>query len=358
MSVTCQAIGRAIEISKSEVAILIVDEHWKLRPEFTARYGETGHTKCVQDVTYNLSYLSQAIIAESPPLFETYLEWVKSLFAGLNIPTSELTESLTIARDIFDRRLPPEDSKIVAEYLDAGLKCLAKPPVGTPSFFVDEHPLSDFARKYLAELRGENRPAANAMILDAVAQGTSVKDIYLNVFQPSQYEIGRLWQLNEMTVAEEHYCTAATQLIMAQLYPYTFASKKNGLRLLAVCIGDELHEIGLHMVADLFEMEGWDTYYLGSNTPAAVVLQTLDARRPNVLAISATMTYHVELVGGLIAKVREANLDTIPQIIVGGYPFNVDPKLWQHVGADGYARDAEQAVAEGNRLTQSTSEHE
>ncbi len=58
------------------------------------------------------------------------------------------------------------------------------------------------------------------------------------------------------------------------------------------------------MVAGLFEMDGWDTYYLGSNTPIAIVLQTLDPPKPEVLAISATMTFHVGLVTDLIAEAR------------------------------------------------------
>ena len=39
--------------------------------------------------------------------------------------------------------------------------------------------------------------------------GISVKDIYLHVFQSSLYEIGRLWQENKITVAQEHYCQYA-----------------------------------------------------------------------------------------------------------------------------------------------------
>jgi methanogenic corrinoid protein MtbC1 len=36
--------------------------------------------------------------------------------------------------------------------------------------------------------------------------------------------------------------------------------------------------------------------------------------------------------------------------MVGGYPFNIAPNLWQSVGADGYARDAQQAVTVAESL--------
>jgi methanogenic corrinoid protein MtbC1 len=210
------------------------------------------------------------------------------------------------------------------------------------------------ARQYLdALLRGDRRTACE-LVLNAVGQGTSAKDVYLQLFQPTQHEIGRLWQMNRITVAQEHYCTAATQLIMSQLYPHVFATERIGRRLVATCVGDELHELGVRMVADLFELEGWDTYYLGANAPADTILQAVEAQRVDVLAISATMTFHVREVAALIDRVRRHEASRDVTILVGGYPFNVAPGLWQEVGADGYARDAEQAVMLAQRLVGGT----
>jgi MerR family transcriptional regulator, light-induced transcriptional regulator len=343
-------VGTLIDLQKNEIAELIVAEQWRRNPAFTDRYGPAGKAKCIQDVGYNLSYLSESIAADSEPLFLTYIQWVKSLFEGLKIPTIELSESLSITAEILKSNVPGENGLIAAKFIDAGIKALTEAPAVPPSFFLDENPLSDFARKYLSNLRNEERSVASEMILDAVKCGTSVKDIYLGVFEPSQREIGRLWQTSQMTVAEEHYCTAATQLIMSQLYPNIFSSKKNGRRMVAVCTGNELHEIGLHMVADIFEMEGWDTYYLGANTPTSILCQTIEKRDPDILAISGTMTFHVKIIDELIDAVKTALPGLRTKILVGGYPFNIEPELWSRVGADGSARNAVQAVAAANQL--------
>ena len=180
-------------------------------------------------------------------------------------------------------------------------------------------------------------------------EDTSVKDVYLHVFQPAQREVGRLWQTNQISVAQEHYCTAATQLIMSLLYPRIFASGRIGHTLVATCVVGELHELGVRMVADFFEMEGWDTYYVGANTPTNSILRTLADRKADVLAISATMTFHVRAVAQLIAEVRASEACSSVHILVGGYPFNVSLDLWQQVGASGYASDAQQAVRVANR---------
>ncbi|HEY5309978.1 MAG TPA: cobalamin B12-binding domain-containing protein, partial [Casimicrobiaceae bacterium] len=52
-------------------------------------------------------------------------------------------------------------------------------------------------------------------------------------------------------------------------------------------VSGDLHELGARMVADFFEMEGWDSYYTGANTPTGGVVQAIVERRPDVLAISA-----------------------------------------------------------------------
>jgi methanogenic corrinoid protein MtbC1 len=102
------------------------------------------------------------------------------------------------------------------------------------------------------------------------------------------------------------------------------------------------------MVADFFEMAGWDTYYLGANTPAASVVSAVSNYRADVLAISATLTPHIAQVVDLIGETRRLSPPLV--ILVGGFPFNISPSLWQQVGADGTAPDARSAVELAERL--------
>jgi methanogenic corrinoid protein MtbC1 len=195
-------------------------------------------------------------------------------------------------------------------------------------------------------VRGD-RHSASRLILDEAERGTSVRDIYLFVFQPVLREVGRLWHSNQIGVAQERYCTTCTQFTMSQLYPRIFSVRRNGLRMVAASVAGDLHEIGLRMVSDFFEMEGWDAFYLGANTPISCILQQVAERSPQVLAISATMTFHLHTVAELIAATRTAG--NAPRILVGGGPFNSVPGLWKDVDADGYAADAAAAVAMARR---------
>lgn len=350
MSETTTQASAFILAQRDVLAEAIVARQYQLQSQFWKPFGDSGRAKSVRDAGYHLTYLSEALFASDPTLFVEYVAWVKALFAGLKFPEDVLSQSLECMRAVFQEQLPENMRAIACEYVQAGLDALPRAPVAPESFVSTEAPLGALARAYLdALLRGE-RAAASQLILDAVERGTSVKDIYLNVFQCTQREIGRLWQTNQISVAQEHFCTAATQVVMSQLYPRIFSGVKTGRKLVVTCVGGELHEIGARMVADFFEMEGWDTYFLGANTPTDSILRTLDERGADALAISATMTFHVSRVAELIARVRASGAGNHTKLLVGGYPFNLSPQLWQTLGADGYARDAQEAIEVAGRL--------
>ena len=204
--------------------------------------------------------------------------------------------------------------------------------------------LAPLAQCYLDALLAADRGAARRLIFDAVDDGESLQSIYLDVFQPALYEVGRRWEINEITVADEHFCTAATQLIMSELYPRIFEQPRCGRSLIAASVSGELHEIGIRMVCDLFEMNGWDAYYVGANTPADAVVSTAASRGMDVLGVSATMQQHVDRVAQLIEAVnRNPELSDL-RIMVGGQPFNESPELWRQIGAHGCADRADHAV--------------
>ncbi len=172
----------------------------------------------------------------------------------------------------------------------------------------------------------------------------SIKEVYCHIFEPCQYEIGRLWQSNVVSVAQEHYCTAFTQLIMSQLYPYIFRSDRTVRgTIVAACVSGELHEIGARMLCDLLEMEGWNTIYLGANVPTAGIVDVLRDNHSDILAVSASMTFHIRAVREVIAAVRLASPPT--RILVGGYAFKIAPGLWRDVGADYWTKDAVDAIS-------------
>jgi len=207
------------------------------------------------------------------------------------------------------------------------------------------------AERYLDCLLGQDRACAMQLIDAALKHGLTVRDIYLHIIQPAQYEVGRLWEHDRLSAANEHYCTAISQLVVARLYPcWLKAPPPGAAKAVVTCVNGELHELGARMVADLLEMDGWDTSYLGASTPTRSVIGLLRTRRAELLAISCAMSFFVPAVETLITMVRKVPELSDLKILVGGHAFCTDRTLWQRVGADGCGCDAEEAVSVARAL--------
>ncbi|ABB39880.2 cobalamin B12-binding domain protein [Oleidesulfovibrio alaskensis G20] len=207
------------------------------------------------------------------------------------------------------------------------------------------------AGTYLELMLQARRNDALRCIQKAIARGASLSDIYLKVLQPVMYETGRLWQTNAIDIAVEHYITAATQLTMAHIFPHALSKKRTGKKMVGGCLGSELHQLGLHMLCDLFESEGWDTYFMGAATPGKSFLTVVSDQHPDLLCISVTMQRGVPEVRETIELLRAKLGADCPKILVGGLPFILSPGLAAAVGADGTGTDGAQAVALATQLT-------
>jgi methanogenic corrinoid protein MtbC1 len=338
---------------KREIAAALVEREFARHPELEERYGEIGRAKSLQDADYHLAYLANALAFNSPKLFIDYVDWARLMLARRGVLPSDLAFHLECMREVLLELLSPEAGREAARFLDAALDAMPGMSDELPSYLENDSPLSPLAHQYLRALLRAERHLASRLVLEAVDAGASVKDIYLAVFQPAQREVGRLWQVNQISVAQEHYCTAATQLIMSQLYPKLFAGERKGPTLVMTSVAGELHEIGARMVADFFEMEGWNTFYTGANTPRDSVIQTVLDQRAAVLGISATLASNVAAVEALVKAVRDRPECSSVKILVGGYPFNQVHDLWRKVGADGGGWDAQEAISTALALVQS-----
>ena len=210
--------------------------------------------------------------------------------------------------------------------------------------------MKELRDRYLAaQLRGD-RAAALEVIDEAVANGTSMSSIYLDVIQAAQYEIGRLWEENAISIATEHQATAISQLALAKLYAKLPRDASNGKRVLIACVEGELHDMGTRLAADFLEMAGFDVRLLCANVPHTSLGDAVASYRPHVVALSATMTFHLPALERAIATIRSTAGVGVP-IIVGGRAFAWNPAAAARLDAQGFGADASELVAHAKRLT-------
>ena len=204
--------------------------------------------------------------------------------------------------------------------------------------------ITDLQKEYMRIILAGQRKSALEIIMDAYRGGHSIQGIYLDVFQEVLYEIGRLWETNKITVADEHMGTAITQFVMSNLYRHMEISDAHFGRVVMTGVQGELHQVGCNMVADVLESDGWDVMFLGTNVPSDGVMKSITQHGADYLGISSTMHFNIPKVIELVKTVRKELGDSV-RIMLGGGAFRDLPELPQELAGCSVALNLREALA-------------
>jgi hemerythrin-like metal-binding protein len=177
---------------------------------------------------------------------------------------------------------------------------------------------------YLERLLQCDQRGCGHIVQRLLAEGISFENLYVDLFQRAMYHTGDLWMKNRISVATEHLITAITLNMMTLVHPVLVDSPRSGKKAVVTCVGSELHQIGAQMVSDTLELHGWNSYFLGANTPVEDLLELIDEKQPEVLCLSVSLTSHI----GQFKETVEKTRARFPQldILAGGQAFLHNPE--------------------------------
>jgi methanogenic corrinoid protein MtbC1 len=172
---------------------------------------------------------------------------------------------------------------------------------------------------YFHNLTAGRRMKCLDQVSTLLDQGIDLKMLYLDLFQKSLYEIGHLWETGKISVATEHMTTAITEYLMTLAYPILFNAEHSGRSAIVSCVANEFHQIGGKMVADIIEANGWDSFFLGANTPVEHLIEMIQEKKTDILALSFSVFFNMPHLIDAIEQIRK--LDSYLPILIGGQAF-------------------------------------
>ena len=212
--------------------------------------------------------------------------------------------------------------------------------------------------RYLAAiLGGRHRDALDILIEEGLWLDVPVTSLYLEVVQPALYEIGRLWRCGRIAVAQASLAGEISKAALAQLHPYLPCEPNNGKLVMVACVEGELHDIGAHMVADFLEIAGFEVRFLGGNVPTESLVDLIQERPPQLLALSATTTSNL---AALRRAVKAVSAVARGRVLVagGGQVFAWQPRLRKEFDDTMvFASNARELVGIARTLLTDTADH-
>ena len=331
------------------------DYYRKTYPELWETFSAYQKACLMEDFKTHIRYLEESLAINDPAIFNDYVHWAQALYLSRHFPENYLSSSFFVLNEVLGKEIPLDFRVITNDIIKQCIEVLKQPQEEILSFIKKDNPCHIIAQAYLDALLLKDTENVQKIIAAAIKSGVTVQEIYLHVFEKILQETGRLWQVGNLSIAEEHHITASIVQEITRLHDHVLSEDKRAIQrnktIVAACIEKERHEIGIRMVADFFEMDGWDTYYIGADTPSRSLIGAIRDRNADVIALSTTMAFHLPAIHYLIRSLRAHPKTKNVKIIVGGHPFTIVPDLWIQVGADAYAGNASEAVLIANQLT-------
>jgi methanogenic corrinoid protein MtbC1 len=179
----------------------------------------------------------------------------------------------------------------------------------------------------------------------AMAGGANPQTILEQAIQKALARIGEQFDTGECYLPDlilaGDAAKAATTILIPHLAASEGASASRGGVILGSSQGD-LHDIGKNIVSALLAAGGMEVTDLGVDVPAKRFLEVAREEKAGVIAMSSLLTTSMPFQEEVVRLLEDAGERGQFFVIVGGGP--VTPEWAAQVGADGYGREAPDAV--------------
>jgi trimethylamine corrinoid protein len=209
-----------------------------------------------------------------------------------------------------------------------------------------------FAKQRQAVLDGNVKAAAD-LAREAVAAGVDLNACIDEGYVSGIHEVGRLWEEGEYFLPELMQGADAMKAAMDVIRPKLLeagAAGGSGARVVIGTVQGDIHDIGKTLVATFLEANGFHVVDLGRDVPLNDFVDAAERESARLVCLSALLTTTMPGHGQVIELLKKKGLKEKTAVMVGGAP--VTRAFAEQIGADGFAVNAVEAVAEARRLTE------
>jgi methanogenic corrinoid protein MtbC1 len=176
-------------------------------------------------------------------------------------------------------------------------------------------------------------------------EGTSASEI-LTILTEAIREVGDAFERFDIFLPEMMMAADAMIEVMKVLEPGLKAEGKGtaqmGTKVVMASVKGDIHEIGKNIVITLLTAHGYTILDMGADVDSLDIVKTAERENADIIGLSALMTTTMPGQKEVIDILMDMGLRGKFRVIIGGSPTSQD---WAHkIGADGWAKDASEAV--------------
>ncbi len=187
------------------------------------------------------------------------------------------------------------------------------------------------------------------LVRKAVDDGMDLNVLINDALIAAMDIVGEKFSKSQIYVPEMLVAAVTMKKGLGVIQPLLTADQtlSRGSILMGTVKGD-LHDIGKNLVIMILRGSGFDVVDLGVDLSVETVVQKIEELKPDILGLSALLTTTMPEMKRVIEGLAAKGLRSTVKVMVGGAP--IDAKFAEKIGADGYGKDAAEAVQLARRL--------
>ncbi|NTV90212.1 MAG: cobalamin B12-binding domain-containing protein [Clostridiales bacterium] len=199
--------------------------------------------------------------------------------------------------------------------------------------------LNQYRAQLITYMEAFDRDNSVSYALSLLADGkVSIPDLYEGILTPVLNSISVSRASEDEAIWKEHVMTGIVRTIVECAYPFVlkqrkpFAEGKKQVRVIILCPEEEYHELGARMGADFYELNGFEVFFIGCNTPKENFISAYNALKPEIIAISITNYLNLISLKQIIEEIR-GKIGNEVKVLLSGSAFASTRKTAKDFGA-------------------------
>ena len=157
-------------------------------------------------------------------------------------------------------------------------------------------------------------------------------------------DVGRKYEREEYFLSELMMAGVLATEVTNILKPYwRKAGRKSLGKVVIGTVKGDIHDLGKNIVIMMLRAAAFEVVDLGVDVSAEKFADVIEKETPDLLGLSALLTSTVNEIGNVLDTLKKRGLRSHVSVVVGGR--SVTKEYADEVGADGYAKDAAEAVS-------------
>jgi methanogenic corrinoid protein MtbC1 len=172
-------------------------------------------------------------------------------------------------------------------------------------------------QKHLARLLLEkNRRDAAESVISVAKEYPSPERLFQSHLAPVLHHIGRLWQLNMLSAADEHAAFEICRYIVFRFCDSLPKEPKRSVKAFVGCVTGEEHSLAAEMTAEILNLKGWTVFFSGRSAPLDEIVWSARQFQPDIIFLSVSLIPNLPSAKDLIMALRSSLAGA--RIILGG----------------------------------------